>query len=405
MKNNKQKLNLFAFTLLLFAANMSAQVVQKFGENSLTIDTNAVLELDSATKGLLLPRVALTTLTATLPMTGGPITAGMIVYNTTPTGDFTPGFYYHNGAKWVRVADSGAIAASSITGTLPVASGGTGTTTLSGIVKGNGVGAMTVAGESDFPLLNQNTSGTAATATNTAITNNSALTSVVYPTFVTAVGGNLPQTISSSTLTFVPSSGILTATKFVGDGSGLSGVVSTTNANLSGAITSAGNVTSLGTFTSLNIANAVTDETGTGSLVLADSPTFTGIPNLPTGTVGVTQTAGNSTTALATTAFVAATVNLPAITAKIANYSALTTDSTILFDTSGAGAPGYTLTLPAAAAGNTGKIYIIRKDVSNVKLNFLPGIYLTTGSTAFTSINYAKTIRIQSDGSKWLIID
>ena len=44
MKNNKQKLNLFAFTFLLFAANMSAQVVQKIGDNSFTIDTNSVVE-------------------------------------------------------------------------------------------------------------------------------------------------------------------------------------------------------------------------------------------------------------------------------------------------------------------------------------------------------------------------
>ena len=34
------------------------------------------------------------------------------------------------------------------------------------------------------------------------------------------------------------------------------------------------------------------------------SPTFTGTPTLPTGTIAVTQTAGNSTTAIATTAFV-----------------------------------------------------------------------------------------------------
>ena len=38
------------------------------------------------------------------------------------------------------------------------------------------------------------------------------------------------------------------------------------------------------------------------------SPTFTGTPSLPTGTTGVTQTAGNNTTAVATTAFVAAAV-------------------------------------------------------------------------------------------------
>lgn len=42
------------------------------------------------------------------------------------------------------------------------------------------------------------------------------------------------------------------------------------------------------------------------------SPTFTGTPSLPTGTIGVTQTAGNSTTALATTAFVTTADNLKA---------------------------------------------------------------------------------------------
>lgn len=39
------------------------------------------------------------------------------------------------------------------------------------------------------------------------------------------------------------------------------------------------------------------------------SPTFTGTPTLPTGTIATTQTAGNNTTALATTAFVTAINN------------------------------------------------------------------------------------------------
>jgi hypothetical protein len=38
--------------------------------------------------------------------------------------------------------------------------------------------------------------------------------------------------------------------------------------------------------------------------VLSHSPTFTGTPTLPTGTIAVTQGAGNNTTAIATTAFV-----------------------------------------------------------------------------------------------------
>ena len=39
------------------------------------------------------------------------------------------------------------------------------------------------------------------------------------------------------------------------------------------------------------------------------SPTFTGTPTLPTGTIGVTQSTGNSSTALATTAFVQAALS------------------------------------------------------------------------------------------------
>ena len=53
-----------------------------------------------------------------------------------------------------------------------------------------------------------------------------------------------------------------------------------TNANLSGAVTSSGsNVTSLGSFTSANLATALTDETGSGSAVFSVSPTFTGTVN------------------------------------------------------------------------------------------------------------------------------
>jgi hypothetical protein len=46
----------------------------------------------------------------------------------------------------------------------------------------------------------------------------------------------------------------------------------------------------------------------TQTLAPLASPTFSGTPSLPTGTTGVTQSAGNNTTALATTAFVTTTV-------------------------------------------------------------------------------------------------
>ncbi len=48
----------------------------------------------------------------------------------------------------------------------------------------------------------------------------------------------------------------------------------TTNANLTGHITSVGNATSLGSFTSAQLLAALTDETGTGANVFANSPTL-----------------------------------------------------------------------------------------------------------------------------------
>jgi hypothetical protein len=158
--------------------------------------------------------------------------------------------------------------------------------------------------------------------------------------------------------------------------------------------------------TSAELAGVISDETGTGAVVLAVSPSFTGDAK------AVTATAGDSDTSIATTAFVTTAVNLPSIIAKTTNYTALTTDSSILFNVSGTAA-GLTLTIPAAAAGNVGKIYTIRKvDTTNYKLNFSPVLQLTPAVTAtstaavtVSSVNYAKTFRIQSDGSNWNIID
>ncbi|MEN3325087.1 hypothetical protein VP395_15220, partial [Mariniflexile soesokkakense] len=69
-------------------------------------------------------------------------------------------------------------------------------------------------------------------------------------------------------------------------------VANSTNANLTGPITSVGNATS------------VASQTGTGStFVMNTSPTLTGTPLAPTAT------AGTNTTQIATTAFVATAVN------------------------------------------------------------------------------------------------
>lgn len=79
--------------------------------------------------------------------------------------------------------------------------------------------------------------------------------------------------------------------------------------NLTGAVTSVGNVTSLGSFTSAQLRTALTDETGTGSAVFATSPTLVtpalGTPSALVGTnitgTAAGLTAGNATTAAAAT--------------------------------------------------------------------------------------------------------
>ena len=95
-----------------------------------------------------------------------------------------------------------------------------------------------------------------------------------FPSFVTANTGNLPQRVTSTKLSFVPSTGALTANSFSGSGAGSTGAVASTNANLTGMITSVENIAALGSFTFSNMATALTDETGTGSVVLAASPVF-----------------------------------------------------------------------------------------------------------------------------------
>ena len=76
--------------------------------------------------------------------------------------------------------------------------------------------------------------------------------------------------------------------------------------NLTGAVTSVGNATSLGSFTSAQLLGALTDETGTGAAVFANSPTLvTPALGTPTALVGtnITGTAaalsigGNAATA------------------------------------------------------------------------------------------------------------
>ena len=89
------------------------------------------------------------------------------------------------------------------------------------------------------------------------------------------------------------------------------------------------------------------------------------------------------------------------VVATVAAYTVLVTDSTIFCDA--ATAP-FTVTLPDPV-GNSGKVYIIRKtDATDNEITFSPSLVFSQG-VMVSSLNYVKTIRVQSDGTNWNIID
>jgi hypothetical protein len=99
---------IFLTTALVATCIVSAQV--KIGDNVTSINASSALEIESTNKGLLFPRVALTSTTSFAPLSAH--VAGMTVYNTATTGDVTPGMYTDNGSEWVRLGGSSSSALS-----------------------------------------------------------------------------------------------------------------------------------------------------------------------------------------------------------------------------------------------------------------------------------------------------
>ena len=90
---------------IALAAGLIASAQVKIGDNVDTINASSILELESTTKGVLFPRVALTSTTAFAPLAAH--VAGMTVYNTATAGDVTPGMYTNSGTAWVKLAGGG----------------------------------------------------------------------------------------------------------------------------------------------------------------------------------------------------------------------------------------------------------------------------------------------------------
>jgi hypothetical protein len=97
----KRSFTILAILAMCASLKVSAQSIG-ISDVTHTPDASAALDIYSTTRGLLIPRIALTSTTSASPVSS-PI-ASMMVYNTATTGDVTPGYYFWDGSsKWLRL--------------------------------------------------------------------------------------------------------------------------------------------------------------------------------------------------------------------------------------------------------------------------------------------------------------
>ena len=214
-----------------------------------------------------------------------------------------------------------------------------------------------------------NLSGTAASLTAGSVTTNANLTGHITSSGNAAVLGSfssaqlktaLSDETGSGSAVFATSPTLVTpalgtpasgvATNLSGTAASLTAGNVTTNANLTGHITSSGNAAVLGSFSSAQLATALSDETGSGAAVFGTSPTLA-TPTLGTpAAVTLTNATGLPLATGITGTLTTTNGGSGAITPKIkgVNYTALNRD----YITVSAGS--ITITLPASpTAGDT----------------------------------------------------
>ncbi len=95
------RLSILLFSCLYLAVTAKAQNNVGINDNNSSPEASAMLDIYSTTKGLLVPRVALTGTGSAYPVISPAIS--LLVYNTATTSDVMPGYYYWDGSKWLSM--------------------------------------------------------------------------------------------------------------------------------------------------------------------------------------------------------------------------------------------------------------------------------------------------------------
>lgn len=368
--------------LLSFAFILSFNLAAQVGIGTATPNSSSILELNSSSKGLLIPRVSLTgTLDATTIINGN--VESLIVYNATAVSGLVVGFYFWSGTKWESILDSDRIVDNLDDG---------GSNMLLSAEQGrvlkslyDNVSALTEGkvyiGDAENVAVEQTISGDITLALDG----------------VSTIGVGK---VDSSKIVDGTIEAIDLATDAVEEDK-------IKDANVTNAKLDKGNIplTGFGATTSDELAAVISDETGTGEFVLSVSPTFTGAPVLPIATIAVTQVATDSSTQLATTEYTTNAVKsfVSSISTKTASYTTDLFDSTILVEPS---ADSNDVTITLLSAVPSGKKYIVKKANSN---NGVVNVVAQTGTiegqaSLSTDVAYQGWV-LQYDGANWHIIN
>ena len=289
--------------------------------------------------------------------------AGSVTGNaaTVTNATFTTAFTNQGGAGVLAWPGAGA------TLTVPTGGGTLGTaafTAATAYLAAAGTAAKATVLETTRAINGVNFDGSAAITT--PVNNANDATNADYFVLFTSLAGGNYAALSNAGIKFHPSTGILTCTGFAGP---LTGNVTgntdtvTTNANLSGHVTSVGNATSLGSFTLAQLNTAVSD----ADVAPIASPTFTGTVTIPTGasitTPTITKPAMNATNPTAQT-YTPADAGTATLDCSLANQ--------------------HDITMPA------GNITIA---LSNITLNQCIMVSITQDGTGSRTVTWFSTIR------------
>ncbi len=92
-----------ALVSTLFLVFVFAPIIAQVGIGTTTPSAGSMLDITSADKGVLLPRVDIVDLATVAPIIGG-ATVGLLVYNTNTTTGV--GYYYWDGSSWTALSDA-----------------------------------------------------------------------------------------------------------------------------------------------------------------------------------------------------------------------------------------------------------------------------------------------------------